>query len=69
LRAPPAQDRAQQAYGATVNGEHASVRLPPSARHRWRSGIYTQQFHELSLPRKILLRMRSWQNYVFFEAL
>jgi multidrug resistance efflux pump len=32
------------------------------------AAIYTQHFHELSLLRKILLRMRSWQNYAFFEA-
>ena len=33
------------------------------------AAIYTQHVHELSLLRKILLRMRSWQNYIFFEAL
>lgn len=33
------------------------------------AAIYTEHFHELSLLRKILLRMRSWQNYVFFEGL
>ena len=33
------------------------------------AAIYTEHFHELSLLRKILLRMRSWQNYAFFEAL
>ena len=33
------------------------------------AAIYTQHFRELSLLRKILLRMRSWQNYVFFESL
>ncbi len=33
------------------------------------AAIYTNHFHELSLLRKILLRMRSWQNYVFFESL
>jgi multidrug resistance efflux pump len=32
------------------------------------AAIYTNHFHELSLLRKILLRMRSWQNYAFFEA-
>jgi multidrug resistance efflux pump len=32
------------------------------------AAIYTKHFHELSLLRKILLRMRSWQNYAFFEA-
>jgi hypothetical protein len=33
------------------------------------AAIYTQHVHELSLLRKILLRMRSWQNYAFFESL
>jgi hypothetical protein len=32
------------------------------------AAVYTEHFHELSLLRKILLRMRSWQNYAFFEA-
>ncbi len=31
------------------------------------AAIYTEHVHHLSLLRKILLRMRSWQNYVFLE--
>ena len=31
--------------------------------------IYTDHVKELSLLRKILLRMQSWENYVFLEAL
>jgi hypothetical protein len=30
--------------------------------------IYTKHWHHLSLMRKILLRMRSWRNYVFLEG-
>jgi len=30
--------------------------------------IYTEYFHHLSLLRKILLRMRSWENYIFLEG-
>jgi multidrug resistance efflux pump len=30
--------------------------------------IYTRYWHHLSLLRKILLRMRSWENYVFLEG-
>jgi multidrug resistance efflux pump len=30
--------------------------------------IYTQHWHHVALIRKILLRMRSWQNYVFMEG-
>jgi multidrug resistance efflux pump len=30
--------------------------------------IYTEHLEELSLPRKFLLRMRSWKNFVFFEG-
>jgi multidrug resistance efflux pump len=33
------------------------------------AAVYTEHFQELSLLRKILLRMRSWENYAFFEAL
>ena len=33
------------------------------------AAIYAEHFHELSLLLKILLRMRNWQNYVFFESL
>jgi multidrug resistance efflux pump len=33
------------------------------------AAIYTHHLHGLSLLRKILLRMRSWQNYVFFESI
>ena len=29
--------------------------------------IYSEHLHDLSLLRKILLRMKSWQNYVFLE--
>ena len=31
--------------------------------------IYTDHFEGLSLLRKILLRMKSWKNYVFLESL
>ncbi|HEY2229218.1 MAG TPA: HlyD family secretion protein [Xanthobacteraceae bacterium] len=30
--------------------------------------VYTDHFEELSLLRKILLRMKSWENYVFLEG-
>jgi multidrug efflux pump subunit AcrA (membrane-fusion protein) len=30
--------------------------------------IYTDYWHHVSLIRKILLRMRSWQNYIFLEG-
>jgi multidrug resistance efflux pump len=30
--------------------------------------IYTDYFHHVSILRKVLLRMRSWQNYVYLEA-
>src|SRR6516165_8896444 len=32
------------------------------------AAIYTEHLRDLSLLRKILLRMRSWQNYAFFES-
>jgi multidrug resistance efflux pump len=30
--------------------------------------IYTEYWHHVSMIRKILLRMRSWQNYIFLEG-
>jgi hypothetical protein len=30
--------------------------------------IYTEHWHHVSLLRKIRLRMRSWENYVFLEG-
>jgi hypothetical protein len=30
--------------------------------------IYTEHWHHVSVLRKILLRMRSWENYVFLEG-
>jgi multidrug resistance efflux pump len=30
--------------------------------------IYTEHFHHVSMIRKILLRMRGWQNYIFLEG-
>jgi hypothetical protein len=32
------------------------------------AAIYTEHWEHLSLLRKILLRMRSWENYVFLEG-
>jgi multidrug resistance efflux pump len=32
------------------------------------AAIYTEHWHHLLLLRKILLRMRSWQNYIFLEG-
>jgi uncharacterized membrane protein len=30
--------------------------------------IYTEYWHHVALIRRILLRMRSWQNYIFMEG-
>ena len=30
--------------------------------------VYTEYAHHFAIIRRILLRMRSWQNYVFFEG-
>jgi multidrug resistance efflux pump len=32
------------------------------------AAIYTEHFHHVSMLRKILLRMRSWQNYIYIEG-
>jgi len=28
--------------------------------------VYTRHFHAMSIVRKIILRIKSWENYVFF---
>lgn len=30
--------------------------------------VYSSHWHQLSVLRKILLRMKSWQNYIFLEG-
>jgi hypothetical protein len=30
--------------------------------------IYTEHFHHVSVLRRVLLRMRSWQNYIYMEG-
>jgi hypothetical protein len=32
------------------------------------AAIHTEHFHHVSVLRKVLLRMRSWQNYIYMEA-
>ena len=62
--------------GAQIDGRLALTRdegmrvfqrlmaAPPAAQ----VAIYTEHWHHVSMIRKILLRMRSWQNYVFLEG-
>jgi multidrug resistance efflux pump len=47
-------------------GDTSSYQLPLGSAGE--VAIYTRHMHHLSLLRKILLRMRSWENYVFFEG-
>jgi hypothetical protein len=30
--------------------------------------IYTDHFHHVSMLRRVLLRMKSWQNYIYMEG-
>jgi Multidrug resistance efflux pump len=64
-------------YGARTEGGRAlaiidpvddisAYQLPVGAAAQ--VAIYTQYWHHVALLRKILLRMRSWQNYVFLEG-
>jgi hypothetical protein len=64
-------------YGAVTSGGRAlavidiedkldSYQIPLGAAAQ--VAIYTEHFEHLSLLRKILLRMRSWENYVFLEG-
>jgi multidrug resistance efflux pump len=64
-------------YGARVEGGRAlaiididedlsGYQIPLGAAAQ--VAIYTKHWHHVSLLRKILLRMRSWENYVFVEG-
>jgi multidrug resistance efflux pump len=63
--APPTGDRALAILD--IVDDISAYQVPLGAAGE--AAIYTEHFHELSLLRKILLRMRSWQNYVFFEGI
>jgi hypothetical protein len=49
-----------------VSDEMLNYRIPLGSTAQ--VAIYTHHWHHLSLLRKILLRMRSWENYVFLEG-
>jgi hypothetical protein len=63
-------------YGAETNGRALAVidvkedlsgyQIPVGAAGQ--VAVYTEHWHELSLLRKILLRMRSWEDYIFMEG-
>jgi len=66
-----------QDYGARVPGGRAvatiellddisGYQIPGGASGE--AAIYTDHLHHLSVMRKILLRMRSWQNYIYSEG-
>jgi multidrug resistance efflux pump len=48
-----------------VSGEMHDYQIPLGSKAM--VAIYTEHIHDLSLLRKILLRMKSWQNYIFLE--
>ena len=49
-----------------IEDDMSSYQIPLGAAAQ--VAIYTQHWHHVSLLRKILLRMRSWQNYIFLEG-
>lgn len=49
-----------------IQDNMAGYQLPPGAAAQ--VAIYTHYWHHLSTLRKILLRMRSWENYFFLEG-
>jgi multidrug resistance efflux pump len=49
-----------------IEEDLSAYQIPPGAAAQ--VAIYTEHWHHVSLLRKILLRMRSWQNYVFLEG-
>jgi multidrug resistance efflux pump len=49
-----------------IEDDMSGYQIPPGAAAQ--VAIYTEYWHHVSLIRKILLRMRSWQNYIFLEG-
>jgi multidrug resistance efflux pump len=49
-----------------IEDDMSGYQIPPGAAAQ--VAIYTEYWHHVSLLRKILLRMRSWENYVFLEG-
>ena len=49
-----------------VEDDTSDYQIPPGAAAQ--VAIYTHHWHHVSMIRKILLRMRSWQNYLFLEG-
>jgi multidrug resistance efflux pump len=49
-----------------IQDDMSGYQLPPGAAAQ--VAIYTHYWHHLSTLRKILLRMRSWENYFFLEG-
>jgi multidrug resistance efflux pump len=68
---------ALQDYGARLPGGRAlalidivddisAYQIPAGASGE--VAIYTEHFHHVSMLRRVLLRMRSWQNYIYMEG-
>jgi multidrug resistance efflux pump len=49
-----------------IDEDYPKYQIPMGAEGQ--VAIYTDHWHHVSLIRKILLRMRSWQNYIFLEG-
>jgi multidrug resistance efflux pump len=49
-----------------IDGDLSDYQIPLGAAAQ--VAIYTKYWHHVALLRKILLRMRSWENYVFVEG-
>jgi hypothetical protein len=49
-----------------IEDDVSSYQIPLGAAAQ--AAIYTEPWHHVSVMRKILLRMRSWQNYIFLEG-
>jgi hypothetical protein len=49
-----------------LDGDISAYNLPGGSAAQ--VALYTPYWHHFAIIRRILLRMRSWQNYVFFEG-
>lgn len=54
------------AYAVEITDDLSEYKLPAGSAAQ--TAIYTHHWHALSIVRKILLRMKSWENYLFSPA-
>ena len=64
--APDRQGRARAIAYVDIVDDLSAYQLPAGSAAQ--VAVYTEHWHHFAIIRRILLRMKSWQNYVFLEG-